>query len=171
MNGTLTAWSGNWRDRIRQRLRDAGFATIHQYLREFPGATYLELSDRLGCTIKGGGKDIAATQLQRIQFEEISSTCELRDAAMDALVRLLRQHLKKGWNLGGHAEFNRAGAKVDWVSLVATGTTLPNAATHADAVWNRLISLEPDSYWRPESTQDPLIQDAFNHAWPFDQEA
>src|SRR5262245_64046658 len=87
----IPSWQGNWNERIYQRIRRFGSETILEFLAQFPISTYMELSDKLG-------DDIAPVQLQNLQFKEALEIGQIRNAAMDGLVRVLRDGLPRGWN-------------------------------------------------------------------------
>ena len=39
-------------------------------------------------------------------------------------------------------------------------------AARAQQVWDELEKLQPPDHWRPASVADPILQEAFNRAWP-----
>jgi hypothetical protein len=153
-------WADGWKQRIQERVQSFGFASLDDYLREYPGDTYFELADRLG----GGGKDVAPIQIQIMQFEGSVPRGQGRDAAKDSLVRLLRQNLKRGWSAGVHAKFRRASTYAQWLGLV-DGLNDPSLRGYVDAVWSKLESLNPDKNWKPLNVEDFLISKAFSE-WP-----
>jgi hypothetical protein len=166
MNEATSAWVGDWRTRILGRVRESGCSSLLEYLAKYPGEPYLELADRLGRPLAAGGNDVAATQVQALHFEAASqSPSDMRNAAQDALVRLLRQHLRRGWNTGPRADFRRAGAKVDWVSLVSGGQSNQELLARAQAVWAHMCRQEVPDDWIPTAHSDQFLEGAFERGW------
>src|SRR5262245_40483661 len=54
-------WAGNWRARLADRLKRAGYESIYDFLARHPATSYSILADKLG-------DNVAALQLEWIQF-------------------------------------------------------------------------------------------------------
>lgn len=148
-------WGGDWRARIRGRIHALGCETMSDFFNRHPAEPYHKMARRLGA-------DVAAAQLMWMQFEEISGADEFRLAAMDGLTRVIRNHLKRGWGVGRHVVFNTSHAYAVWLSLLR----LYAGASRAEAVWDALEALDPPPGWLPDGPEDPIIQAAFDKAWP-----
>ena len=166
MDDAITAWSGDWRSRLSERLRSSGFADLRDLLKKYPSDTYQQLARRIGTNPDTGVLDIAPIQIQLVQFEDPAALLSCHRAfARDALVRFLRQHLPRGWNATKRADFQRAGAKVDWINLVSDAQKNADLRERAEEVWECLVGALPSDDWLPQSSDDPLIEAAFNRGW------
>jgi hypothetical protein len=160
MSTVVGAWSGDWRERIRCRLHDIGCSTLTDFLRRRPSDTYLALADHLG------KEDVAAVQLQQLQLDYAESEGTYREAAADALVRMLNMHVKRGWNGSRHSEFRRGCAFADWMGMISRGGMRPECEPLARTVWEQLKLSGPPSDWCPASVDDARIDSAFDIGWP-----
>lgn len=161
MSNVDQIWDGDWRARIRGRVHSVGCETVGDFLKRHPSEPYFKVARRLG-------DDVAAVQLSQIQFEEIADASELRRAAMDGFSREIAEHLKRGWGVGRHVDFNTAGAYTGWIALLQFRAEAPHLVPRGDAVWNELKALNPPQGWLPSGPDDPIIQAAFAKAWPLD---
>ena len=150
-------WDGDWRSRVMARIRSAGCDSVTEFLSKSPAAPYVKAAAMLG-------EDVAALQLESLQFEEAMDQSAIRWAAMDSLVRELAYHLPQGWRSGAKGDFSTAGAYADWI--VRIEQKQPDLRSKAKAVWDTLESLQPPVEWLPASTQDPFIVKAFSEKWP-----
>jgi hypothetical protein len=150
-------WGGNWRSKIKSRLHAVGCEPVSDFLARFPAEPYITVAERLG-------DDVAAFQLEWMQFEEGKSENAIRNLAMDSLAGDLRSHLPAGWRHGAKADFDTAGAYADWV--VRLEQQQAEAKVKATAVWETLEELHPPVGWSPSVPRDPLIVDAFTKGWP-----
>jgi hypothetical protein len=148
-------WTGDWRTIIRARLHPRGAETVSDFAKQYPALPYIKLARLLGT-------DVAAPQLQIMQFEEAKAEGSLREAAKDALCRTVHLHLKRGWKKGKHAEFNTAGVYADWLALVRFSAFCPERLPTPEAVWNGLKASEPPAGWIPSGPDDALIVAAFD---------
>lgn len=157
-------WSGDWRARIRGRIHALGCETMGDFLNRHPAEPYHKMA-------RGLGVDVAAAQLSRMQFEEATDAGALRLAALDGLARVIKNHLKRGWDVGRHVVFNTAGARADWLVLLEFRADAPHLLPRGEAVWDALKALDPPQGWLPDGPDDPMIQAAFDKAWPRETEA
>ena len=157
------AGQGDAGQRICERVRALGFATLADYLRSRPGLTYLELVDELG------PEDLVGLQVIDVHLHEARRQGEagFRAAAKDALARFLRQQLPHGWGRtpgagsAGPDAANMAAFSI-WASAVEA---LSPVGSYTSAVWERLNSDVPQG-WLPESADDDLLTRMFDAAWP-----
>jgi hypothetical protein len=156
-------WEGDWRARILSRVQSYGYERVSDFLNTFPCEPYVHVVNRLG-------DDVAAIQVECIQFEEAEKLGCMRAAAVDSLVRDLTWHLKEGWEGGVRGNFNTSGAYVDWLCrLEGVSRNLPpNAHLKRQGlmVWDALEELQLPAGWLPTGPADPFIQTAFARAWP-----
>jgi len=143
--------------RIRSLLHSRGFESTSDLLSRFPAKPYVDLAADLG-------NDMAALQLEWMQFEEAKEQGKLRDAAMDSLARELAGHLREGWGRGTQVDFNTAGVFADWVTRLEDYD--PDLVPRAEAVWQALHELRPPEGWKPEGPDNPLLAFAFDKGWP-----
>lgn len=156
-------WQGNWRDKTRERVAALGYDSVEQFMRAFPGAPYIELVNRLG-------DDVAAIQVECLQFDEATARNELRAAAMDSLVRDLRRYLDKGWEGGAVGNFTTIQAKVAWIGRLegSSRNKVPSDELNrrGEVVWCALEQLQPPIGWLPTQMDDSYIVGAFVVGWP-----
>jgi hypothetical protein len=155
-------WEGDWRARIRERVRNIGFGSVSQFLAAFPTQYYTDVADRLG--------EVAAIQLEVVQFDEAESPTSFREACKDSLVRDLNHYLTSGWEGGTKGNFPSASACATWKGRVG-GTSRnvgadPGRERLAKAVWDCLEQLKPPLGWLPKTADDPLIAAALEKGWP-----
>jgi hypothetical protein len=156
-------WEGDWRIRLQARVHSLGYEHVSEFLKRFPREPYVEVVKRLG-------DDIAAIQLECAQFDEAARRANVRDSAIDSLVRDLTWHLKTGWEGGAKGNFNTAGAYVDWLQrLEGPSRNLPSNADlreRGQKVWSALEALRPPLGWLPTGPHDSLVEAAFAAGWP-----
>jgi hypothetical protein len=153
----IPAWQDDWRKRVMARIRARGFETIADFMSHYPGQPYVKLANKLG-------SDVAALQLEWLQFGEASSEEEIRKVAMDSLARELNQQVPDGWKSVAQKDFHIVGAFVDWIIKVEQKNI--SLKKKAQAVWNSLEKLQPPLGWLPSGSQDDLIVKAFEEGWP-----
>jgi hypothetical protein len=123
----------------------------------FPGQPYTVLAERLG-------GDVAALQLEWMQYEEAEAKGSLRDAAMDSLARDLHAYLPNGWRNGAKEDFDTSSAFAVWATRLEQRSA--NVKAYANAVWDALEALSPPAGWSPTGPDDPLVKQAFLLGWP-----
>ena len=142
-------WSGNWHDRILERIRERGFETLTQYAVERPGVSLIVLADELG------SDDVAAAQIRSILVEEAIRSRTVPRALRDLLVRELRQGLPEGWRCPPDEDFRS--------KLVRTlGHWKLELKEHLDydatfAAGQDLLNANLPTGWLPEAPDDPVI--------------
>jgi hypothetical protein len=144
-----SAWDGDWRKRVHERVRALGHESPAAFADAHPGASFLELADMLG-------RDVAAVQLVWTLRTEAARNAEaLQKFARSCLYRQLREYLPKGWEMGEQGEVPSAYG--GWHTDLSDLYEEP-----ADRVWDVLESLAPKG-WLPASPDDPILLEAFQH--------
>jgi hypothetical protein len=154
-----TAWTGDWKARIADRLRDLGCAGMSQFIAMFPRESFYELSKRLG-------DDVAPIQMEAFLAWEGHETGRDREIAMECLVRLMYEHNRRGWNKGRHASFRQSSVLSKWLSVSVLAENVNRFRVEKEQVWKALKDSQPPEGWLPESAQDSFIQQAFTKGWP-----
>lgn len=152
------AWEGNWKKRILDRLQARGFPALTEYLRQKPAVPYPEIADLLG------KDDVAAFQVEWLQFEEAVRQGRFREAAIDSLVREISYHLPGGWKQEARGDFDTAGVWADWVVRLEDYSS--DVRPIASAVWSGLLDSRPPVGWKPRDAADQRVVCAFDRAWP-----
>jgi len=152
-----SAWRGDWRGRIEERVRATGQQSIAAFFEAHPGLSYVELAQVMGPT-----GDVAAVQLERLHTEIAGhGSVSRRDAILDSLARFLRGALKKGWGSGRYWQSSVTGALASW-------TVMWGGTEELRKVKETLFARNPPIGWIPEPTNDPLLREVFAQALPDD---
>lgn len=150
-------WSGDWRARVAARVSALVYPSVMAFLESIPAVPYVAAADQLA-------DDVAAIQLERMQFEEALRAGSVRQAAIDSVVRDANYHLPGGWPANPSGHFHVAGVYADWVTrLMGIQADLE---AKGKAVWAALTALSPPAGWLPTRVDDPLIVAAFERGWP-----
>jgi hypothetical protein len=152
-------WSGNWPQRLQRALRDAGFESASEFLRQFPGESYLTVVNRIAPWV-------AAAQLINMQMQEARASGTLRQAAMDGCARNLNDRLPDGWMEGGEVESLLASALAGVSASITVDAESPESARRLEGVYKAIKSLSPPVGWHPSGPNDPIICNAFAQGWP-----
>jgi hypothetical protein len=168
---TAWAWSGDWRARIRERLREKGFASVAAFVDARPKASLLGLATELGQATESGLKDVAAVQLERMLLDEAKASGTLERRARDLLARRLHAELPEGWrrewiDTPGDVTtpFFRLGRALSpWCA--GLGTYLPECSDAADRVFLAMSHAAFPEGWLPSGPDDPLLVDVFRAHW------
>lgn len=164
--GTIAdTWSGDWQQKVRARVNARGFETIAAFLASMPGATYAEAAAALG-------DDVAPIQVTRLHLGEARKVdaSAFRAAAIDSLVRYLRQRLPDGWGRQSsedpdlEPDFLCNKAFTGWEASLEEADAI-TAGARCQAVWQRLCELAPLG-WLPADANDDVIRRVFDAAWP-----
>jgi hypothetical protein len=150
-------WSGDWRSRVETRVRAAGFSNVGDFLANFPAEPYLMLAKKLG-------DDVAAIQLEWIQWANLRTEKEIRNLAIDSLPRAVVGHLPAGWPANPKGDFKVACAYSEWITRIEQQS--PSLKPKAKAVWEQLKALDPPRGWRPSGPDDRYVVHAFISGWP-----
>jgi hypothetical protein len=147
----MTAWSGDWQQRITERVRARGFETVGDFIEVHPNVDLVDVANDLG------PDDVAADQLLRMYRREASASSPAYERfARSCLARHIVRWLPQGW--GSNAS-GRAHAYSAW--SVDVGEEYFDAV---DRVFDALVESAPRG-WLPEGTDDPILMRAFEH-WP-----
>ncbi len=157
-----TAWSGDWKARVRDRAKSLGFPDVLALANAHPGIPFGQLFRYLRQP-ESRDAPIAYAQFQAVYFEEAEQRGLLRDAIADTLVRRLRQHLRGGWNQGRRVRERKAEVRGGWELPPSRVSEL---GPIADRIWDTVNELNPPDDWCPEDFNDPIIQEAFARVWP-----
>jgi hypothetical protein len=142
-------WSGDWHERILERVRQRGFENLTQYANAHIGVPLLVLADELG------PDDIAAVQLESVLVQEAIRTNTVPRVLRDLFVRSLRERLPQGWRcpLDEESRFGVVGAIVDWETQLKDH--LDDASRFAAG--QAFVNSELPTGWLPEGPDDPVI--------------
>lgn len=149
---------------LYDRLRELGHQSVRSYAAAHPGAPLGQLLSMLGKPVEGANHlDIPYLVLEEAYLQEAITGDAVRTVAMDLLVRSLREHLGRGWNLGKKAHLRRAAAFSNW--RLPPDRDWDARLALARGIWNALkAQVSPDD-WRPADTEDPLLERAFSAGW------
>ena len=147
-------WSGDWHDRILERVHQRGFKTVTQYVDERPGVSLLMLAHELG------PDDVAAAQLRSILVQEAIRNRTVPRVLRDLFVRELRRSLPGGWK----CPFDDT-SRSEVAGALATWQTELEVEDHLDCFDDEmtfkagqdLMNAELPVGWLPEGPDDPVI--------------
>ena len=149
-------WIGNWYERIKQRARGRGFATVTAFADTQPTASLLELADELG------KDDVAAAQLEKVLLHEAEEAGTIERCARSLLVRMIHEELPEGWHKewNDDTRFRRAGVFSRWV--VDMGSRYEPIGDH---ICDVLEAAPIPEGWLPGGPDDPILVDIFQKHW------
>jgi len=151
MRETVPAWRGDWKQRVKERVRQRGFESFLAYLKSNAGVPYSVMARELS-----EGEDIAPVQLETLHAEDVDPQ-QRQEAILDSLARFVRGALKKGWGIDRYWETNVIGALSSWSVAWGGGPDL-------DRLKRALFSLPPPTGWMPEAQGDPVLLRALEAA-------
>lgn len=132
---------------------------MSEFLEAVPAMPYGEVSKRLD-------PNVAPVQVISLQFREARSDGSIRNAAKDNLCRNILGRFPGGWGIGERPEWQEARALASWSSdVIATGGSAELKPV-VDAVMHHFRRFPPPLGWITEGSEDPIIRDAFDAAWP-----
>jgi hypothetical protein len=157
MATTQHNWSWDWANRIENRARAIGYASLSELLADVPGEPYADVAKRLG--------DVAPIQVLAVQLREAKLTGRVRDAAKDSLVRNLVEQLPNGWGIGDNSDWQSVRALSSWSSELAVTGGCEELKPRLLAIARALRALPPPSGWIPSSPNDSIIERVFDAEW------
>lgn len=166
----LKAWQEGWPERFDAIIQNMGYDSTYDFVFSHPGQSFGEMFRAVRDSIDPDERPhVAFVQLAEVFYITANHRGQLRAAMMEALVRSLRQFLRKGWNQGKKIRERRGDAQFNW----PTPDFVPYQEwSHSDwrkfqrQIWAEIESIGPPDDWCPEDYNDPIIQEAFERAWP-----
>jgi hypothetical protein len=156
-------WPEGWEDRIRTAVHHLGYQSLLELMQAHSGKPYGQILRLLRSNTES---NIPMMQLQKLHMFEASAANGARCAAMDSLVRTLREHIPRGWNKSKDADRKRAWARAYWVLPARTPADRSKFAELANSVWDNLKAIQPPDDWCPSTSDDPIVREAFARGWP-----
>jgi hypothetical protein len=144
-----SAWQGNWRARLYERVRERGFDSLTAFAEARPAVPLHTLAEELG------EDDVAGVQVLGGLLTEAEQRKQVTRFVRDVLVRLLSQHLPEGWPavLDDPTRFAVAQTLAMWTSFTPE--------THKERVRQARAALRaepPPPGWRPLNPDDELLR-------------
>ncbi|WPB77313.1 NUDIX hydrolase [Archangium violaceum] len=142
------SWEGNWKVRLRERVRERGYDSLTAFAEARPTASLVELAEELG------PDDIAGVQVFSSLLAEAERRKQVTRLVRGQLVRELAEALPNGWPavLDDANRFDVAHALARW------GTFTPE--THEQRVERAKAALRatpPPPGWLPRGPDDELL--------------
>lgn len=143
--------------RARNALNDAGFSAL-EFLSTNPGLSKVELAKLLN-------RGASAIGLIMAIYEEAVQGDAVRETAKDLLLRQIRYEFPDGWSSAGNVH---PAIKVgSWRRMIKSYVPDPQCGRFAsDIIRHLAIDHPPPEGWKPESQEDPLIEELFDRYWP-----
>jgi hypothetical protein len=143
-----SAWQGNWRVRLYERVRERGYASLTSFAEARPTAPLYLLAEELG-------EDVAGVQVLSGLLAEAERRKQVTRFVRDVLVRMLSESLPDGWPavLDDANRFKVASALGSWSAYTPE--------THEERVRQARAALRatpPPPGWRPLSADDELLR-------------
>ena len=149
-------WSPGWSDRILERLKSLGFSSVLDYFDAFADESLNGLCARLGA-------DVAPVQLTDLFVRESLASSSARQAAMELLVRCLRDQFPAGWICSD--DFG-AGLILARCSRPFRRAGAAGAYEFVTSAWRCVVTAPPEEGWWPVDCHDGLLVAAFAEGWP-----
>jgi hypothetical protein len=145
-------WREGWRERIADRVRERGFASVTAYADAAP-------SESLGRLASALGDDVASVQIETLLREEAVRTGTVVPFARSLLVRQVAELLPAGWGEPGSYSFARVNALGSWAADLRF---FPELVEAARGIGQRMAaSKDIPADWRPRTVDDPILRDFF----------
>jgi hypothetical protein len=143
-----SAWQGNWRVRLYERVRERGYTSLTSFAEARPTAPLYLLAEELG-------EDVAGVQVLSGLLAEAERRKQVTRFVRDVFVRMFSESLPDGWPavLDDANRFKVASALGSW-SAYTPETHEERAKRAGDA----LLATPPPPGWRPLSADDELLR-------------
>jgi hypothetical protein len=144
-----SAWKGNWKARLHERVRGLGFASLTAFAEARPTASLVALAEELG------KDDVAGIHVCMGLLAEAQQRRQLARFERDMLVRELNKCIPNGWPavLEDPYRFPVAKALGLWIG------DIPEAhQERARKVADALLANPPPPGWLPLSPDDELLR-------------
>jgi len=143
-----SAWQGNWRVRLYERVRARGYDSLTAFAEARPTASLVALAEELG-------EDVAGVQVLSGLLAEAERRKRVTRFVRDVLVRMLSQSLPEGWPavLDDANRFKVAKALGRWSAYMPE--THEERVRQASAA---LLATPPPPGWRPLGPDDELLR-------------
>jgi hypothetical protein len=143
-----SAWQGNWRVRLYERVRERGYDSLTAFAEAHPTAPLYQLAEELG-------EDVAGVQILTGLLAEAERRSQVTRFVRGVLVRMLSQSLPNGWPavLDDENRFKVAKALGRWSAY--TPESHEQRVKRARAA---LSATPPPPGWRPLSADDELLR-------------
>lgn len=148
-----SAWEGDWKARLREKVKETGYETLISFAERNPKATFFELAKMLG-------EQVAPIQIQQLLSEAYYEQGQFARYIRSALAREIRHKMPEGWNTDESFDFKRASAFTDWEH-----GTPDEYEDFTEKVWEVFKnSSDIPEGWLPNGADDPIISQAFEKA-------
>jgi len=143
-----SAWEGNWRVRLYERIRERGYDSLTSFAESRPTASLVALAEELG-------EDVAGVQIFTGLLAEAERRKQVTRFVRGVLVRELSESLPEGWPavLDDENRFKVASALGPWSAYTPD--------SHKERVKRARAALRakpPPPGWLPLSADDELLR-------------
>jgi hypothetical protein len=165
-SGFGQSWVGDWEARVRARIRAAGHHSVLAFVASHPGASLLDLAERLSeVDTDDDPSPVAADQIARLLRAEVAQSGEVATESMArcTLVGELHRYIPDGWRSTWTEE---TASRVSLAIACWADTIGPALSGRARDVF-RAIQEEarPPDGWLPENSSDPILETVFVRHW------
>jgi hypothetical protein len=151
-------WHPDWRERVKQHVRERGFDTVTAFADSQPTTSPLDLADQLG-------DDVGADDVERVLVDEAEEAGTMKLCVMSLLVRRLNEELPEGWPAEWKDESGGVVARVS-MAFVGMSTALPGRYRDTyRRVEKALLNASIPLGWLPMSPDDPILVQLFEDYW------
>ncbi len=143
-----SAWQGNWRVRLYERVRERGYDSLTSFAEARPSAPLYQLAEELG-------EDVAGVQILTGLLAEAERRKQVTRFARGVLVRMLSESIPDGWPavMDDEARVEIALALGSW-----TAYTPESHKERARRAGDALLATPPPPGWRPLNADDELLR-------------
>ena len=146
--GKESAWQGNWRVRLYERIRERGYDSLTSFAEAHPTAPLYRLAEELG-------EDVAGVQILTGLLAEAERRKQVTRFVRGVLIRMLSESIPDGWPtvLDDEARVEVALALGSWSAY-----TPESHKERARRAGDALLATPPPPGWRPLSADDELLR-------------
>jgi len=143
-----SAWQGNWRVRLYERVRERGYDSLTSFAEARPTAPLYRLAEELG-------EDAAGVQILTGLLAEAERRKQVTRFVRGVLIRMLSESIPEGWPavLDDEARVEIALALGSWSAY-----TPESHKERARRAGDALLATPPPPGWRPLSADDELLR-------------
>jgi hypothetical protein len=166
----VEAWASGWQTRFRSIVQRMGYEDVYDFVMSRRRQSFGEMFGAIRKFAPAADNDfLAFAHLKAMFYVDAEQREQLRTAFMEALVRSFCQFMRSGWNRGKKIRQRRIDVRAEWPTpylLAQLDWAHKDWIALKARVLSEIENISPPDDWCPESSEDPVIQEAFRRVWP-----